>query len=125
MLQEARNCVNKEGKKIDSVTPIKNFLQNMYHVELTPYHPDIQAFQYVIAFKKAKFDFTNHTIKYFTKTPDESTLSLREKSVSDTKIRFHNLGTFWETSTAITHMTDKDTGQEICVFNVHMSMILY
>lgn len=121
-LQEARCFTTKFGDKVDSITPLVEFLQRQgYQVSSKRYNPSERAFSYIEAIKST-YTIDEESSRYFTKTPDEPTDHANHaERLSD--IKAHNFGEEWERSAYITKFHDAN-GQTYYAFNVHLGITL-
>ena len=127
-VQELKNTLNKYDETIDSLTPLKNYLEIIgYGVLIHPYNSiNNKAFWYITAYKKDEFKAINNKLKYFTKTPDTATLRPNAESKNreqiEATIRENNYGEVFERGTFITHFKHIKTGQDIIDFNIHLGI---
>lgn len=127
-IQEARKFTNSIGEDVDSLTPLLNYFNESDHEAIEAgYNPTALSFHFITAFKRSRFSLIETKIHYLTKTPDEPTFheDLKGKTKEEIEmikqtIRDHNYGEEWEKSILINKLLDKETGDIIYVFNIHL-----
>ncbi len=120
-LQEGRSFITKYGDKVDSITPLINFLKEQgYQVKDAQYNPSDRAFSYIEAIKPT-FTVDHEYSLYFTKTPHKPT-DHSNHAADLTNIKAHNYGEEWERSAYITQFHNK-AGQVFYAFNVHLGIV--
>jgi endonuclease/exonuclease/phosphatase family metal-dependent hydrolase len=117
-VQEARKMTFRTGEVVDSLTPLRLFLESQgFDVVWSLYHPHGMAFAYISAVRRDRWSFVGHRVFYLTQTPQAPT----PKGLSPDQSRRHNLGESRERSTLMGCFQNQ-AGQKIYAFNVHLGV---
>lgn len=120
-IQEGAKYTDQYGEKIDSITPLTDFLKTKgYNSSTQLLKPLCQySVQFITAYKIERFELIENKYFYCTKTP--YTL---KKTTSEQEALEHNYDDISQRSVLITHLLDKYTGEDIWTINVHIGFSL-
>ena len=117
--QEGRDFSNNRGDRVDSVTPLKDYLESLgYKTHVQTYNEtgDL-TFQYITAWNPKRYGLLKMKVSYLTKTPNLAT-QFDEKVTPENKD--NNFGELFERCVPIYKLQDKTGGKTVFAINSHL-----
>jgi exonuclease III len=117
---------------VDSITPLVDQFEGLYHIVVQKYNPSKRAFSYISCFKKSRFNLLDQQPYYLTQSPDESKSIEQEKSYADcpkeelkelvAKWKLHNGFEEFERSVVWHLVEDIVTKNKLVTINCHFGL---